>query len=293
MTEDLKVFLNESKQKIDERLPHFIEKLQAPESLKESMNYSLKAGGKRLRPVLLLAVLEGFGKSSEKGIEAACAIEMVHTYSLIHDDLPAMDDDDVRRGKPTNHKVFGEAAAILAGDALLTYSFELLSTLTEDPEIVVSLIAEFARAIGAEGMVGGQISDMEGENKDLSIAELENIHHHKTGDLMVYSIVAGAILAGATEEDKTNLRKFGRELGLLFQIKDDILDIEGDVASIGKPVGSDAGNNKGTYPSILGMQGAKERLEAHIDLAVTSLKKVDMDHTMLMELTKYVANRNH
>lgn len=289
----LQSFLNDTKQIIDERLPHFIDLLEAPESLKESMTYSLKAGGKRIRPVLLLAVLKGFGQPIEKGIETACAVEMVHTYSLIHDDLPAMDDDDVRRGKPTNHKVFGEAAAILAGDALLTYSFQLIASISENPVTTVSLIHEFSRAAGAEGMVGGQISDMEGENKELSVEQLEHIHHHKTGDLMVFSVVAGAILAGASERDQASLRRFGRELGLLFQIKDDILDIEGDAEAIGKPVGSDAGNNKGTYPSILGMQGAKERLEAHLNLALSALEEVEMDHSLLVELTQYVANRNH
>ncbi|MDQ0208957.1 polyprenyl synthetase family protein [Alkalicoccobacillus murimartini] len=293
MTTELQFFMSESKKKIEAKLPELIDSLLAPESLKKSMIYSLEAGGKRIRPVLLLSVLKGFNQPVEKGLEMACAIEMIHTYSLIHDDLPAMDDDDVRRGKPTNHKVFGEAQAILAGDALLTYSYQLVSTISEEPSKVVSLMTELSRAAGAEGMVGGQVSDMEGENKDLSVEELEQIHHHKTGDLMVVSLVAGAILAGASERDQANLRHFGRELGLLFQIKDDILDIEGDAETIGKPVGSDAGNNKGTYPSILGMDGAKQRLEHHLALALSSLKEVDMDQSLLIELTKYVAYRNH
>ncbi|MCM2674968.1 polyprenyl synthetase family protein [Alkalicoccobacillus plakortidis] len=293
MTADLQLFMEESKKELEASLYRYIDALQTPESLKKSMIYSLQAGGKRIRPVLLLAVLKGFEQPIEKGIEVACAIEMIHTYSLIHDDLPAMDDDDTRRGKPTNHKVFGEATAILAGDALLTYSFQLVSSISEEPERVVSLINELSRAAGAPGMVGGQVSDMEGENKDLTIEELEYIHDHKTGDLMIVSLVAGAILAGASEHDLSNLRHFGRELGLLFQIKDDILDIEGDADIIGKPVGSDASNNKGTYPSILGMVGAKEKLTHHLEAALSSLKKVDMDHSVLEELTKYVAFRNH
>lgn len=293
MTAELERFIESSKIEIEAQLIRTIDTLQTPDSLKKSMIYSLQAGGKRIRPVLLMAVLRGFGQPIKIGMDVACAIEMIHTYSLIHDDLPAMDDDDLRRGKPTNHKVFGEATAILAGDALLTYSFQLISTLDEDPALIVSLIREISRAAGAQGMVGGQVSDMEGENKELSIEELEHIHDHKTGDLIVGSLIAGAILARATEEDILHLRQFGRELGLLFQIKDDILDIEGDAETIGKPVGSDVSNNKGTYPSMLGMDGAKEKLTYHLEAALASLRKVQMDHSLLEDLTTYVAYRNH
>ncbi|WP_232718620.1 polyprenyl synthetase family protein [Bacillus sp. FJAT-45037] len=296
MKESVGQFLNEHKQLIDEALPTYIENLNAPSTLKKAMIYSLKAGGKRVRPALLLATLQGFQKSKEEGIDLACAIEMIHTYSLIHDDLPAMDDDDTRRGQPTNHKVFGEAMAILAGDALLTYSFELISKmpqLANDPSKVVTLIRELSSACGPEGMVGGQVADIEGENRNLTVEELAEIHHHKTGDLLTYSILAGAILADASEEDTENLRRFAIELGLLFQIKDDILDVEGDAQKIGKPVGSDDGNNKSTYPQLLGLNGAKEMLHVHTIRAKEFLNKVNMNQQVLEDLTDYVVSRDH
>lgn len=296
MNEELKDFLHENKQQIEQRLPEHLAHLPAPKTLKEAMIYSLNAGGKRIRPMLLLATLHSFGKPVDQGFDLACAIEMIHTYSLIHDDLPAMDDDDMRRGKPTNHKIYGEAIAILAGDALLTYSFELvtkadLGDLPADQRLL--LIQELAKASGPEGMVGGQVADLEGENKALTLEELVYIHHHKTGDLLTVSIVAGAIIAGADENDIANLRMFAKELGLLFQIKDDILDIEGDAMTIGKPVGSDDGNNKSTYPSLLGLDGAKKKLEEHKLRAKEYLYEVKMNHQLLEALTDYVAERDH
>ncbi len=296
MNAALENFLSENKIQIEQRLPKHIDQLHAPTSLKDAMTYSLNAGGKRIRPMLLLATLHSFGQSVERGYDVACAIEMIHTYSLIHDDLPAMDDDDMRRGKPTNHKVYGEAIAILAGDAMLTYSFELIAKsniadLSADQKLL--LIQELAQASGPEGMVGGQVADLEGENKTLSLDELVYIHHHKTGDLLTVSIVAGAIIAGANENDIANLRLFAKELGLLFQIKDDILDVEGDAETIGKPVGSDDGNNKSTYPSLLGMDGAKKKLEEHKLNAKRYLAKVGMDQQLLVALTDYVAERDH
>ncbi|WP_088104731.1 polyprenyl synthetase family protein [Halalkalibacter urbisdiaboli] len=294
MNQELKDFLQQQKDIIEDKLPQHIQKLQAPQSLKDAMIYSLQAGGKRIRPVLLLATLRSFGKSLEYGIDIACAIEMIHTYSLIHDDLPAMDDDDLRRGKPTNHKVFGEAVAILAGDALLTYSFELIASLqTSPPHIQLLLIRELAKAAGPEGMVGGQVADLEGENKTLELEDLAYIHHHKTGDLLAFSVIAGAILAGAEVEEVENLRKFARELGLLFQIKDDILDVEGDVQTIGKPVGSDDGNNKSTYVSLLGIEEAKTLLTMHTLKAKEYLYGVNMDHAFLDSLTEYIVHRDH
>ncbi|TWI55945.1 polyprenyl synthetase family protein [Halalkalibacter nanhaiisediminis] len=296
MNAELKDFLNENKQEIEQRLPKYLEQLPAPKTLKEAMIYSLNAGGKRIRPVLLLATLHSFGKPVELGYDVACAVEMIHTYSLIHDDLPAMDDDDMRRGKPTNHKVYGEAIAILAGDALLTYSFELITKANVgdlSAEQKLLLIQELAKASGPEGMVGGQVADLEGENKALTLDGLVYIHHHKTGDLLTVSIVAGAIIAGANEKDITNLRLFAKELGLLFQIKDDILDVEGDAITIGKPVGSDDGNNKSTYPSLLGLDGAKKKLEEHKLRAKEYLYEVEMNHHLLEALTDYVAERDH
>ncbi len=296
MNEKLNEFFRESKAEIERRLPQHIESLHAPEILKKAMIYSLHAGGKRIRPVLLLATLQSFGKQIDHGYDIACALEMIHTYSLIHDDLPAMDDDDLRRGKPTNHKVYGEAIAILAGDALLTYSIQLMTKTTVphlSAESKLHLIEEITKAAGPEGMVGGQVADIEGENKSLSLEELTYIHHHKTGDLLTASIVSGAILAGASTDDLNNLRLYAYELGLLFQIRDDILDIEGDAAVIGKPVGSDDGNNKSTYPSLLGLDGAKQKLAEHKIRAKEYLSKIRMDQTLLHELTDYIADRDH
>ncbi|RXI99593.1 polyprenyl synthetase family protein [Anaerobacillus alkaliphilus] len=273
----------------------YVEALVAPQNLKNAMLYSLQAGGKRLRPMLLFATMEGFGLTFEHGIPVASAVEMIHTYSLIHDDLPAMDNDDFRRGKPTNHKVYGEATAILAGDALLTFAFQMISDLNEG-DVTLSqkllLIRELARAAGPEGMVGGQVADMEGEKKSLSLSELEYIHHHKTGDLLSYSIIAGAIVAEATDKDIENLREFSKHLGLAFQIKDDILDIEGSEEAIGKPVGSDINNEKSTYPKLLGLEGAKKKLADHILKAKEYLYKVSINSEKLELLVDYIVYRD-
>lgn len=292
----LKKFMQISKEEIDRRLPLYIKDLRAPAVLKEAMMYSLNAGGKRVRPLLLLATLKSFGKPLDLGYDVACALEMIHTYSLIHDDLPAMDDDDLRRGVPTNHKVYGEAVAILAGDALLTLSVELIAKAAIDTisaEEKLRIIAEITNAIGAEGMVGGQVADLEGENRSLQLDELEYIHDHKTGALLTASIISGAIIARASEDDVKHLRAFARELGLLFQIRDDILDVEGDPDKLGKPVGSDDGNNKSTYPHLLGLEGAKQKLEEHKQLAKEYLCKVSIDPTLLQALTNYIADRDH
>lgn len=291
----LSSFLREKKAKLDKELPEYINKLNCHAQLKESMVYSLEAGGKRLRPMLLFATVEGFGRQYESSIPIACAIEMIHTYSLIHDDLPAMDDDDFRRGKLTNHKVFGDATAILAGDALLTLAFQVISSM-EEREIGASekllLITELAKAAGPEGMVGGQIADMEGEKKSLTLSELEYIHNHKTGALLSYSIIAGAIFAQANTKDVENLKEFAKHVGLAFQIKDDILDIEGSQESIGKPVGSDIMNEKCTYPKLLGLDGAKKKLDEHILAAKEYLYSVNMDHQNLELLANYIMNRD-
>lgn len=289
-------FSKEYKVLIEKEVVDYVKKLNAPESVKEAMSYSLAAGGKRIRPLLVFSVLAAFGKDMRLGIPAASALEMIHTYSLIHDDLPAMDDDDLRRGKPTNHKVFGEAVAVLAGDALLTYSFQLVAEMS-DPEVSaemkLELISELAKSAGAEGMVGGQVADMEGEDKQLTLSEMEYIHEHKTGKLLAASILSGAILAGATAEQRQHLRDFAYHLGLAFQIRDDILDIEGSVEVIGKPVGSDTANHKSTYPSLLTLQGAKEKLNQHIHLAHESLAETKLQTGLLNELTNLIANRDH
>ncbi|WP_456279369.1 polyprenyl synthetase family protein [Bacillus sp. AK128] len=280
----------------EERLTTALARLSAPTSLVKAMDYSLQAGGKRLRPLLLFATLRGFDKNPEVGIQAALSLEMVHTYSLIHDDLPSMDDDDLRRGKPTNHKVFGEAHAILAGDALLTYSFQAIAEIEHQEitaEMKLRLVKELSRAAGPEGMVGGQVADLEGENKSLSITELEYIHERKTGKLLEYSIIAGAILADADEEQINHLRSFSYHLGLAFQIRDDILDIEGTVEEIGKPVGSDESNHKSTYPSVLTLDGAKQKLARHITQAKEALVKTSMDYSYLEEICNLIAERKN
>ncbi|MGM0874158.1 MAG: polyprenyl synthetase family protein [Bacillota bacterium] len=287
-------FLLSRKQRIEETLPYYIEILQAPETLKDAMLYSLEAGGKRLRPIFVLALLHTYKQSEDRGIATACAIEMIHTYSLIHDDLPCMDDDDLRRGKPTNHKVFGEAMAVLAGDGLLTQSFSLIvNDSYPSAENKLRLVAELVKAAGAEGMVGGQVADMEGEAKNLTLDELQYIHENKTAKLMGFSIISGAILAGAPEEDIDKLRQFAYHLGIAFQIGDDILDIEGNQDLIGKPVGSDTANEKTTYPSILTLQGAKEKLNHHIDHAKTVLYSLSVQSELLEQLCDLIAKRDH
>ncbi|MFT8320658.1 MAG: polyprenyl synthetase family protein [Bacillus sp. (in: firmicutes)] len=281
---------------LEQQLITSVEKLAAPSIIKESMQYSLNAGGKRIRPLLLFATMHAFGENPEKGLYPAAAIEMIHTYSLIHDDLPSMDDDDLRRGLPTNHKVFGEATAILAGDALLTYSFQLIAQMEPNlflADIKLNVLELIAKAAGPEGMVGGQVADMQGEEKQLNLQELEYIHVHKTGKLLIASVLTGAILCKADKEQIERLGNFAQHLGLAFQIRDDILDLEGDEAVIGKPVGSDEYNQKSTYPALLTLQGAKDELDNHIGKAKDILKELALQTELLELITDLVANRNN
>nr|WP_309118910.1 farnesyl diphosphate synthase [Paenibacillus sp.] len=237
-----------------------------PAPLRESMAYSLLAGGKRLRPAFALAAAEAAGGEPAEALPAACAVELIHTYSLIHDDLPAMDDDDFRRGRPTNHKVFGEAMAILAGDALLTHAFHVLATMPERfPRVSASaalrIVKELAAYAGAPGMVGGQAADMLGEQGETTLTQLEYIHLHKTSDLVVASLRAGAIVAGANEEQLAALTVYGRSIGLAFQIQDDILDLIGDASKLGKSTQSDVAQGKVTYPYLVGLAASKAKVE--------------------------------
>ncbi|WP_338451677.1 polyprenyl synthetase family protein [Niallia oryzisoli] len=290
----LDTFSTKYKQLLEDQLRKSIDRLEAPEVLKDAMHYSLEAGGKRIRPLLLFATLHAFQKDPEIGLNAAAAIEMVHTYSLIHDDLPSMDNDDLRRGKPTNHKVFGEANAILAGDALLTYSFQLMAETPDVPaDAKLALVQLLAQSSGAEGMVAGQVADMLGEEKELNLAELEYIHIHKTGKMLTGSVLAGAILSSVSEEEWECLERFSHHLGLAFQIRDDLLDIDGDEELIGKPVGSDVGNHKTTYPSLLGIKGAQDELWKQIELAKDYLLKINKDTQLLQEITDLVENRKY
>ncbi|NSL50392.1 polyprenyl synthetase family protein [Calidifontibacillus erzurumensis] len=294
MTNLLKNYLFEKKQWIDQNLPLYIEKIEAPDILKESMIYSLEAGGKRIRPILLFATINALGMDEKKGLDVACALEMIHTYSLIHDDLPSMDDDDLRRGKPTNHKVYGEAIAILAGDGLLTHSFEVIAESQElADEMKVKIISQLAKAAGPAGMVGGQVADLLGENKTLTVEELEYIHEHKTGKLLRFAVVAGAIIAGASPEQLRCLDLFAKHLGLAFQIKDDILDVEGNVEQIGKPVGSDEGKAKSTYPKLLSLEGAKKMCNEQLELAKYWLDQANVEKELLLEIADFIVKRDH
>lgn len=289
----LQNFIEEHKLRLEKIFPEVIETFNCSKSLKEAMLYSLLAGGKRIRPALLYAVLDSYEEDKRKGDSSAAALEMIHTYSLIHDDLPAMDDDDLRRGKPTNHKVYGEAAAILAGDALLTHSFYLIAA---DPmlsaEGKIEIIQLLSQAAGANGMVGGQTADMEAEGTLIDVENLEEIHEHKTGDLLAVALQIGAVIAGASKQDQSHLHQFGKHIGLSFQIKDDVLDVEGDQSLLGKPVGSDESNNKNTYVSLLGLDGAKKRLEEHTEMAMNELKQVSVDTSILAALADYIGKRS-
>ncbi|MGG0527995.1 polyprenyl synthetase family protein [Bacillus pumilus] len=296
MTSNLNEFLTTRKQAIEDYLFTYVQELTIPEDLKSSMLYSLKAGGKRLRPVLVLALLNAYGKNEEDGIPVGCAVEMIHTYSLIHDDLPCMDDDDLRRGKPTNHKVYGEATAVLAGDALLTESFRLITSqlssgVSADKKL--RIVDELVKSAGALGMVGGQFDDMEAEQKQVSLAELESIHARKTGKLLTFSVAVGAMLAGASDDDIEKLREFSYHIGIAFQIRDDILDLEGSEEKIGKRVGSDTANEKSTYPSLLTLSGAKEKLHEHITRAKEIVSNLQLEQQLLHDLCDLIASRDH
>lgn len=288
------IVLTEWKTQVEQALETFMNRLEAPDRLREAMLYSLDAGGKRVRPALIYAVLDAYGVDRKTGDATAAALEMIHTYSLIHDDLPAMDDDDMRRGRPTNHIEFDEATAILAGDALLTNAFTCLLETTAAAEVKVKLLERLATAAGAAGMVGGQLDDMLGERGGISDAEeLESIHRRKTGALLIFAVEAGGILAGVADEDLEQLKRYGRHLGIAFQIQDDILDVTGDADKIGKPVGSDEGNDKATYPKLLGLDGAKRALAAQVTAANEAIEALSVEATPLKDLLDFVVKRDH
>lgn len=285
-------FIDSNLPTIEQKMAILINELKAPQELKDAMDYSLQAGGKRVRPLFTLAVLKELQTNNEDALVVASAIEMIHTYSLIHDDLPAMDNDDLRRGKPTNHVVFGEALAILAGDALVTFSFGIIARLPNlTPEQKVKLIDKLSFSAGAEGMVGGQVLDMLGEGKSLSLAELEKVHVNKTGALLTISILAGGIIANASDEIMEALMKYAYHIGLAFQIQDDILDIEGTSEQLGKTAGKDILSEKNTYPSILTLEGAKEELQNQYNMAIQALQEVNLHQGLLVELANYITKR--
>lgn len=276
----------------------FPEAWDIPEHLKESMQYSLMAGGKRLRPALVIAACEAFGVEREAALPVAAAVEMIHTYSLIHDDLPAMDNDDYRRGRLTNHKVYGEAMAILAGDALLTHAFYSVIQAARKFNIpsdrVLTMVEELSIHAGARGMVGGQVADMEGEQGMTSLSQLEYIHIHKTGDLIIFSLMAGGRIGGADDVQLEALRSFGRDLGLAFQIQDDILDLIGDEQKLGKKTQSDVNQQKVTYPFFIGMDQSMAEVERLTSSAKEALITGQIpDPSRLLELADYLMKRDH
>ena len=263
-----------------------------PERLREAMSYSLEAGGKRLRPILAMAAAETCGGDRHEVLPAACAIEYIHTYSLIHDDLPAMDDDDYRRGKLTSHKVFGEAMAILAGDALLTRSFEILTTEGNmEDGLRLAILREITRSSGTGGMVCGQVADMESEGREVDLEKVEHIHSCKTGALITSSVRCGALIAGAQPAQLESLTEYGRCLGKAFQIVDDLLDLEGDISQLGKEPGSDLRRGKATYPSVVGVAASRDEAERFGREAKAALEGIPAGAQVLDGIIDYILRR--
>ncbi len=297
MSFDLPHYLRERKEAVDRALDRFLPPADAfPPSIHEAMRYSVFAGGKRLRPILVIAAAEVAGGAMEPVLPTACAFELIHTYSLIHDDLPAMDDDDFRRGRPTSHKVFGEAVAILAGDALFTLGMRLLteSFLQGDsnPVLLPQLLSEVTDAAGTPGMIGGQVVDIESEGRVVSPSTLEYIHTHKTGALIRAAVRAGALLAAASEEALSALTSYGERLGLAFQIVDDILDLEGDQEAMGKAVGSDQRKKKVTYPDFYGLEPSRKMATDLIREAKEALDLLGDKAMPLRTLANFILTRN-
>lgn len=291
----LNTYMKEKRQVIDEVLEEYLDRIKYPVVIAEGMKYSVLNGGKRLRPLLLLMTLEALGKDEKDGYATAAAIEMIHSYSLVHDDLPALDNDDYRRGKPTTHKKYGEAEAILIGDALLTHSFNLASAGNGhlSGEKIAKLIAKISEYAGVLGMIGGQMIDIESEGKEIELPTLQYIHTHKTGMLIKLPVESACIIGEASEETTEKLVRYAELIGLTFQIKDDILDIEGDFEKIGKPVGSDEELKKSTYPQIFGMEKTKEILDEKTEKAKTLAVEAlgEEKARLFVELADFIAKR--
>lgn len=288
-------FLDTCRARVDVELDRGIERSAASERLQEAMRYSVLGGGKRIRPALCLAAAKAVGQTGDEALAPACAVELIHAYSLIHDDLPAMDDDELRRGRPTTHIAFDEATAILAGDALQTLAFDWLAGNDSiDAAARLAMVQELARASGHRGMVGGQAIDLESVGKTLSLAQLETMHRHKTGALIEASVRLGALTAPfVSDAVLNNLGTYAKALGLAFQVQDDLLDIEGDTAVIGKPQGSDAARAKPTYPALLGVDGAREHLNALLSRALDSIRDFGQEADPLRAMADYVVARTH
>ncbi|HEY3298959.1 MAG TPA: farnesyl diphosphate synthase [Armatimonadota bacterium] len=292
---NLKEYLSEKREIIDSALDHYLPPADRyPEVLHEAMRYSVMNGGKRLRPVLAIAACEAVGGDYRLALPTGCAIELIHAFSLIHDDLPALDNDDLRRGNPTNHKVYGEAMAILAGDGLLAYAFETIAKFTKGVPAgtIVDVIGRVAAATGMSGMIVGQVVDIISEGQKIEPETLKFMHRNKTGALITLSCVTGALLGGGTDEQIDSLRLYGEKIGLAFQIADDILDVVGDQEKLGKPVGSDVENNKSTYPSLYGLEKSREFAEQAVQDAVNVLKGFDDKAEPLRTIARYIVIRD-
>ncbi len=301
MSVDLEGYLAERRTLVDEALDRFLPKADLyPSAIHEAMRYSVFAGGKRLRPILVIAGAEAAGGSAEDVMPTACAVELIHTYSLIHDDLPAMDDDDYRRGLPTSHKVFGEAIAILAGDALLTLAFRLLAenfaggratTAARNPGRLREILAEITEAAGTFGMIGGQVVDVQSEGRSVGAETLEYIHTHKTAALIRASLRAGALLVRAPQEVLAAMSVAGSRLGFAFQIVDDILDEKGSLEELGKTAGSDRRKKKVTYPGQFGLEASRVRAKALVEEAKAALKPLGVSVTPIIALADFILER--
>jgi geranylgeranyl diphosphate synthase type II len=295
---NLRSYMQSAAGRVEQALDHYTSPAYlsgAPSQIREAMRYSLLGGGKRLRPALVLAAASLFSADDTIAMPAACAMEMIHTYSLIHDDLPAMDDDDLRRGRPTNHKVFGEATAILAGDGLLTLAFQVLTECGSHPSVgwhqMARVIGEVAQAAGVEGMVGGQVLDLAAEGCTLPAKAMQEIHRLKTGAIFRASLRVGAILAGVDEPSITALTRYADAFGLAFQIQDDVLDVVGSTEILGKPVGSDERHAKSTYVQLYGLDQARRLARREVDAALGALEMFGERAELLRALVRYVVER--
>jgi geranylgeranyl diphosphate synthase, type II len=292
----LQEYLRQKQALVDKALNSFLPSVSDPPSIvHEAIRYSAINGGKRIRPILTLAATEAVGGSVEDVMPVACAVEFVHAFSLIHDDLPCMDDDDYRRGKPTSHKVYGEAIALLAGDALFALAFEV-ATRAKAPhrqEQLLEVVRMLAEASGTRGMVGGQVMDIQAEGKQgLCLGDVEQIHARKTGALLAFSVSAGAILGGATNTQRKALEIYGKKIGLAFQIADDILNLEGDAKTLGKSVGSDLEQMKATYPSVLGIEDSRKVAQEAVGEAIDVLRDFDERAEPLRLIARYIVERD-
>ncbi|PHI14333.1 polyprenyl synthetase family protein [Fusobacterium polymorphum] len=294
---DFQVYLKEKTNFFETELKKELQELSYPETIAKGMEYAVLNGGKRLRPFLLFATLELLNENINKGVKSAMALEMIHSYSLVHDDLPALDNDDYRRGKLTTHKVFGEAEGILIGDSLLTYAFYVLSQKNLEFlsfEQIVNIISKTSEYAGINGMIGGQMIDIQSENKKIDLETLKYIHSHKTGKLIKLPIEIACIIANVEKDKKEVLEEYANLIGLAFQVKDDILDVEGTFEELGKPVGSDVDLHKATYPSILGMEESKKILNDTVEKAKEIIKNKfgEEKGKNLISLADFIKNRN-